>query len=59
MGWKEGAVVVLTKVCATVRNYAAVAARANTLDESDITKATVFDMEKKLVAYSGALEGGC
>ena len=38
-----------------MRNYVA---RANPADESDITKVTVFDLENKLVAYSGAFEEG-
>jgi hypothetical protein len=42
---------------ATVRNFVAAAVRTTT-EGSDITKVTVFDLENKLVAYSGAFVEG-
>ena len=43
---------------ATVRNNFAVTAHANMSDRGDITKVTVFDLENKLVGYSGAFTEG-
>lgn len=40
---------------ATVRNYVA---RSSNPSETDITKVTIFDLENKLVAYSGAFKQG-
>ncbi|TFK22979.1 vacuolar membrane protein [Coprinopsis marcescibilis] len=40
---------------ATVRNFVA---RSTNPSETDITKVTVFDLENKLVAYSGAFKQG-
>ena len=40
---------------ATIRNFVA---RSGTSGDSDVTKLTIFDLENKFVAYSGAFTEG-